>query len=53
MRYSPRIQRALFAIDRLLGPLGLVLVTSMDGEPGEGLRITRIRLARRSSFLPE
>lgn len=53
MRYSPRITRILFALDRLLAPLGLVLVTTMDGEPGRDLRIVGARLARRETIVPE
>lgn len=53
MRYSPWLTRILFALDRVLAPFGLVLVTTMNGEPGRDLRIVSARLARRETIVPE
>ncbi len=53
MTYGPRMIRALFALDTILKPLGLVLITTVDGEPGGEMRVTRARLQRRGSFVPD
>ncbi|GJE54565.1 hypothetical protein [Methylobacterium thuringiense] len=41
-----------FLIDDILRPLGLVLWFRVEGEPGEGLKVSGLRIARRPKLVP-